>query len=148
MKFVTIDKAFLTNNIHSFLNLIKNWKYSNWQEENFFYDLPSKWNFSFAIYEQNTLLGFCFASGKISNTYYIHLLFISDALRGKDIGSKMIGYAREIALKNKINKIELRCPESNVKAIDFYKKNKFEIISKLTDETSGSESDYYLQLKI
>lgn len=144
MKFNLINKLDLKHAISQYLLLIHNWSYCKWTEENFLYDLPKKWDFSFSLSEDDTIKAFCFASNKIPDVYYIHLLFVSNQLRGKSIGKKMIAQAKEIANKNNINKIELRCPESNKKALAFYSKNGFDIKEKIKDETSGNEADYYL----
>jgi ribosomal protein S18 acetylase RimI-like enzyme len=142
-----ISKEFLAQNCSQFIALIAGWKYATWKKENFLYELPEKWEFSFAVYENETLSGFCFASGKIPGVYYIHLLFVSEHLRGQRAGAKMLSYAQQIALKHDIHSIELRCPGSNTKAVDFYLNNHFKIISKLKDQISGDEADFYLQLK-
>lgn len=122
------------------------WKYCSWTKDNFLYELPKKWQFSFAAYEGTRLTGFCFASNKITGVYYIHLLFIASSERGKSFGGKMIEHAKKIALDNNIHSIELRCPETNQTALAFYKKQGFIVKEILQDEISGSEKDYYLQL--
>ena len=57
-------------------------------------------------------------------------------------------YAQEIASKHNINIIELRCPESNEQALNFYLKNGFKVKQKIKDDTSGNEMDYYLELNV
>ncbi len=147
LSFKIITKENLEIQIENYKQLILNWEYCNWNSENFLYELPNKWRFSFSIHNENDkLIGFCFASNKIQDVYYIHLLFVSNHLRGAGIGGEIIKNAIKIAKENKINKIELRCPESNVNALKFYQKNNFKIISVLNDETSGNEKDNYLQL--
>jgi ribosomal protein S18 acetylase RimI-like enzyme len=144
MKFEIIKKDELHKNIKNYIHLIEGWKYSNWKEENFMYELPAKWEFSFSVTIDEKLAAFCIASNKIKDAYYIHLLFISKNLRGKSIGKEMINYAKGLAIKNKISKMELRCPESNKDALSFYLKNGFVVTNEIMDETSGNEMDYYL----
>ena len=146
MEFEIINKNYLDNHIETFIQLIQGWQYSSWNEENFMYELPLKWQFSFGVYENEKLLGFCFASNKLNGVYYIHLIFISSEIRGKSIGKKMIEFAKNIAKQNNINKIELRCPESNTDALTFYKKNGFSILEIIKDDISGNEADCYLTL--
>jgi ribosomal protein S18 acetylase RimI-like enzyme len=148
MKFVQLTKEYLSLNVEAFINLVDDWKYCTWKKENFLYELPKKWDLSFAIYEENNLEGFCFASNKIIDVYYIHLIFVSDKSRGKSFGKKMIERAIELAKQNNLPRIELRCPESNTGALDFYKKKGFKTVSLLKDAVSGPEADYYLALEI
>ena len=144
--FKKIEKDFLEANVTQFLKLIKGWKYSVWNEDNFFYELPSKWQFSFGAWSEENLIGFCFASNKIKDSYYIHLIYLSTESRGKSLGKKMIDHAIKIAKENHIHKIELRCPETNIGSLEFYKKQGFKVAEVLKDETSGDEADYYLRL--
>jgi ribosomal protein S18 acetylase RimI-like enzyme len=146
MKFIPLDKAFIEKNAGEFVNLIQGWKFSSWTKDNFLYELPRKWEFSFAAYENDKLNGFCIASNKISDTYYIHLIFISVVARGKALGTQMIEHAKGIAKKAGVNKIELRCPETNAEAILFYEKAGFKLIEKLKDEISGDVADHYYRL--
>jgi len=144
MNFYQITKEELQKNSDNYLRLINDWKYCDWNEENFIYELPFKWEFSFSLNSNNEIVGFCIASNKIPEVYYIHLLFISPSVRGNSLGLKLLLYAQEIGIKHNINIIELRCPESNEKALTFYLKNGFKVKEKIKDETSGEEADYYL----
>jgi len=148
MIFNLITKENLKTDICCYINLIRNWRYCNWNEENFLYELPLKWDFSFSLLSNNELVGFCIASNKIPKVYYIHLLYISPNFRGNSLGLKLLLYAQEIASKHNINIIELRCPESNEQALTFYLKNGFKVKQKIKDDTSGNEMDYYLELNV
>jgi ribosomal protein S18 acetylase RimI-like enzyme len=143
-----LNKEFLENNVNEFLELVSSWKYCSWKKENFMYELPQKWNFSFAVYDNNKPQGFCIASNKISDAYYIHLFFVSEESRGKDIGTAMIDQAKEMSRSNGLKRIELRCPETNAGALSFYQKKNFKILNRVKDETSGPEADYYLALTL
>lgn len=148
MQIKAVTRQFLEKNILDFTAVIANWKYCSWNVDNFMYELPKKWEFSFAFYADTELAGFCFASNKIETVYYIHLLFISDNFRGKSLGAEMITHCKKIAMGNGIRKIELRCPESNTGALAFYTRTGFSVVQKIKDETSGHESDFYLKLDI
>jgi glucosamine-phosphate N-acetyltransferase len=58
-------------------------------------------------------------NGKVA---HIEDLIISPSYRGKGIGSKLLNYAKEIAINENCYKIILNCDE-NIE--DFYKKNDF-----------------------
>ncbi len=144
MTFKLLTKKQLKDNIQDYLNLVKGWKYTAWQEENFMHDLPKKWDYSFSVHDENKLTGFCVASNKIEGAYYIHLIFISTDARGKSLGKQMLEHAKTIAKKHGVHRIELRCPESNLGALGFYQQTGFKTIKKIQDEVSGPEADYYL----
>jgi ribosomal protein S18 acetylase RimI-like enzyme len=148
MTFRKLDKEYLDDHADEFLSLIKGWKFSEWGKENFLYELPKKWDFSFAVFDGDNLAGFCIASNKIMDAYYIHLIFIAPSQRGKNLGKKMIEHATDISKKAGISKIELRCPETNVEAVDFYTRVGFKEIAKLKDDVSGDVADHYFQLKL
>ncbi len=141
-----LTRDFLFSNLNVFLDLIRGWKYCNWTENNFLYELPLKWELSFALYEGDSLRGFCIASNKIADAYYIHLLFISDKARGHSLGKKCLDYAMELSKKHGYKRIELRCPLSNVRALEFYIKNGFRLRECIMDDVSGQEPDNYLEL--
>ena len=148
MNFRKLDKEFLTFHVQEFIDLITGWEFSDWNKDNFLYELPDKWRFSFAVYEQDKLRAFCIASGKIKTSYYIHLVYISPEARGKKLGKKMIEYAKLIAAENGKKKIELRCPVTNVSAAEFYKQMGFAETAVLKDEISGDVADHYFELDI
>lgn len=147
MTFKGLTKKELKDNIKDYLELIKGWKYTEWREENFLHELPKKWDYSFSVFDEGKLAGFCIASGKIEDAYYIHLIFISAEARRKSLGKQMLEHAKEISKKHKIGRIELRCPESNIVALGFYQQAGFKTIEKIQDEISGPEADYYLVIK-
>lgn len=144
MNFKVLDKSYLIEHMHTFLDLINGWKYSSWKETNFLYEVPRKWELSFVALEQEKIVGFCVASNKISSAYYIHLIFLTETIRGKNIGTKMIKHASDIALSKGLKRIELRCPESNKGGLQFYNKAGFTVKQVLKDQISGEEADYYL----
>jgi len=146
MRFRILEKPLLESEIHRFMQLVEDWKYCQWGEDNFLCDLPAKWELSFAAYERDELAGFCFASNK-EGVYYIHLFYLAPGCRGKSLGKQMIQNAVAIANSYRLGVIELRCPASNVIGLEFYKKNGFAVERVLHDHVGGGEPDYYLQLK-
>ena len=87
------------------------------------------------------------ASNKIPDVYYMHLTLLSADIRGGGIGTQVWNHAKEIALQYGIHKIEYRCPASNTKAIEFYKRLGYVQTDSFKDELSGGETDLYFQLK-
>jgi ribosomal protein S18 acetylase RimI-like enzyme len=148
MIFQSLHRDFLKAHIGDFISLIEGWKFSDWKEDNFLYELPRKWEFSFAAYDADTLIGFCIASNKIKDVFYIHLIYVDEKARGMNLGRKMLQHAKSIALQNNISKIELRCPETNADAAGFYRHTGFIETALLKDDVSGDVADHYFQLQL
>ena len=142
VQFEKINKEFLKNNVSIFLDMIKNWKYGDWKEDNFLCDLPLKWDYSFVCKSDDDIIGFCFNSGKIAKCLYIHLLFINEANRSRNIGKLLIDNLKIHALENELEKIALCCPKDNISGLNFYLKNKFEVIPK------DSIEEFYLEYEV
>jgi GNAT superfamily N-acetyltransferase len=88
--FRSLNKEYVLGNINLFILLIKNWEYGDWKEKNFLIDLQNKWNYSLGIFDNKSLIGFCFASEKITNLYYIHLLYLNNEYRSKGIATSLL----------------------------------------------------------
>lgn len=120
----------------------------DWKQKNFMYDLPLKWQCSFAIYDNDTVAGFCVSSKKADDNYYIHLLFVDDLQRGKGIGSKMIKEALRRAAYLELPAVALRCPSYNEAAKSFYLREGFYEEGFVCDDTSGPCGDYFMRLAV
>jgi N,N'-diacetyllegionaminate synthase len=145
MKFIQLSRSFIETNSNELLALLSGWSYLNWTKENLLYELPNKWELSYAFYINDELAGFFIGSTKIEGTFYMHLLYVGDTHRRKLIGNYLFNQIKRLAKKHQLHKIEFRCPESNISALKFYQREGCEIITKLKDEVSGSEADYYLR---
>lgn len=143
MKFIQINREFMVQHAQEFLDILSGWKYVQWTKDNLLFELPKKWELSFAVYSDDKLIGFCIGSNKIKSSYYLHLFFVSEHARGRQLGAKMFDHIQNIARKNNLTKIEFRCPESNTSGLDFYAKMNCKITSKIQDEISGNEADCY-----
>ena len=63
-----------------------------------------------------------------SNRLLITELFVSEELRGRGIGGKLIGLAKELTVKNGYRTLILETQSSNVNAVDFYLHEGFTLI--------------------
>ena len=144
MEIRQITRCELNAGVTSYLRLVEKWRYCKWGTGNFLYDLPSKWNLSFAVIKAEKLAGFCFASDK-KGVYYIHLFYLDPDYQGQGYGTAMVRYAMDLARYHALKAIELRCPMSNNEALRFYQKNGFKTINLLRDCVSEDEADYYLR---
>lgn len=137
-----LTKEYVKQNVNVFIQLIKGWEYADWKEENFLYDLDKKWDYSIGCFIDEQLVGFCFSSAKIEGAYYIHYLYVSGQYRQKNIGKEMMDYVKKYSYTQRLDKVVLRCPVANERALDFYLKNKFQILEK--EITSDSSEPHYL----
>ena len=76
---------------------------------------------------------------------HIEWLWVSEELRGKGTGSRLINQIEEYALKNDIHRFLLET--GSFQALDFYIKNGFEIFGEIKDMPPGHIS-YYLKKEI
>ena len=99
-------------------------------EEDFELILNDTSTILFAIIEEEKMIGFmniqCFYSvwshGKV---FFLDDFFIEENFRGKGYGEKALKSLQEYAKKGGIKRIQLMAENTNPKAIEFYKKHKF-----------------------
>ncbi|AWP28102.1 GCN5-related N-acetyltransferase [Paenibacillus vortex V453] len=101
----------------------------------FFKSIMTKPNFQFyVIEEQEQKLGYIWIEireyqenpfRKSYKAVYIHQLTIIKAYRNKGLGKKLLNKVYEIAVQNKINKIEVDYWAKNEVARNFYNKNEY-----------------------
>lgn len=145
MKFIQLTRNFAEKKSDELLNLLNEWTYLNWNIENILYNLPNKWDLSYVLYINDKIAGLYIGSEKIQGKFYLHLLYVSEKFRGQNIGVYLFNHIKSIAKKRTLIQIELRCPESNVKALKFYEREGCTVMDKIKDDVSGSEADYYLK---
>ena len=99
-------------------------------EEDFELILNDTSTILFAIIEEEKMLGFmniqCFYSiwshGKV---FFLDDFFIEESFRGKGYGKKALKDLQKYAKKSEIKRIQLMAENTNPRAIEFYKKHKF-----------------------
>lgn len=99
-------------------------------EEDFELILNDTSTILFTIIEKEKMIGFmniqCFYSiwshGKV---FFLDDFFIEESFRGRGYGEKALKSLQEYAKKGGIKRIQLMAENTNPKAIEFYKKHKF-----------------------
>ena len=99
-------------------------------EEDFELILNDTSTILFAIIEKEKMIGFmniqCFYSiwshGKV---FFLDDFFIEESFRGRGYGEKALKSLQEYAKKGGIKRIQLMAENTNPKAIEFYRKHKF-----------------------
>ncbi len=145
MEVLNLDYKCMLKHATQLVEMIADWPVLDWKEENFLINLPDKWISSFAMCDEEQIVGFCIASEKVVGVFYVHLFFVSLAMRGKNIGWKMMEEVIRRSRQRDMKKIMLRCPVTLNKAIGFYERNGFEVKRKVYDEISGPVADYIME---
>lgn len=125
VKIIPITKDLIQQNISCFIDIISDGIHEYWQEDEFLYDLPDKWESSLLLSYKNKIIGFIISSRKI-NTFHIHKFFIHKKYRSFGFGNILLQKFEE-RLKEKFNShsITLKVYIENTKAIKFYRKHNF-----------------------
>lgn len=105
---------------------VKNWDNSLSVYENYL-KLIVEGN-SFGAYEENDLVGFLITDKRSwNNSLWIEMIQVKEDHRNKGTGTLLLNAAEELAKQNKIRLIELETQNTNVPAINFYRKCEYEI---------------------
>lgn len=104
---------------------------SHWRENEFFFQLPQKWRYSFFV-RSDEPIAYCVMSRKWADRNHIHQFMVRQDWRGKGIGAVMIAEAKR---RSSDLLLSLKVGINNSGAIRFYERSGL-IIEK-------QEGDYY-----
>jgi len=99
-----------------------------WSMTNIQNHLKKNNNFSLGCIYKNKIYGILLGEKIINNSHFdleIHIIFVSQNDRRKNIGSKILNFVEKNKNLNNITKIYLEVSEDNINAIKFYEKNNF-----------------------
>lgn len=105
----------------------------HWEEDNYLVDLPKKYDFSIMMIKDNQLLGFIICSKK-NESIHINRFIINTNNLGQGFGTILLNEFIN-RVKESFLFVSLKVLKDS-KAVDFYKKNAFNIIKE--------EENYYL----
>lgn len=145
---IKFDRATMKHVVPQLLAFIKDWPLIEWNEDNFFKELPEKWACSFGLSVDNKICGFCIASENVVDMFYIHLLFVAPDFRSGGFGKRLVKEAQRLSEIRGLKGIMLRCPITNDRAIDFYKTNGFHVVRQVQDDVSGEIPDVVMEFSI
>ena len=135
-----------SKNINSCKNLIKknhqdfkDFESIGWTLEQIYNHLEKKTNRSYGLVENDNLIGF--VVGNLINfdnfsEYEIYIIFIATQYRKLGYGTDLVTIIADFPYNPPLRKITLEVSEKNEKAVNFYKKNKFNLI--------GVRKNYYV----
>lgn len=135
-----------SKNINSCKNLIKknnqdfkDFENIGWSLEQINNHLERKDNRSYGLFKNDNLIGF--VVGNLINfdnfyEYEIYIIYIDTQYRKLGYGTELISIIADFPYNFPLRKITLEVSEKNKKAVNFYKKNKFNLI--------GVRKNYYV----
>ena len=91
----------------------------SWGPDQWFKELPQKWEFSRLLLCGREPIGFVVASLK-DKAIHIHRLVVSDAYRGRGCGAKLLREVAELAQARSLRSLTLKVSKENSTAIAFY----------------------------
>tara|TARA_Y100000590_G_scaffold465715_1_gene638816 strand:+ start:392 stop:883 length:492 start_codon:yes stop_codon:yes gene_type:complete len=135
-----------SKNINSFRKFIKknyqdfkDFESIGWSVEQIYKHLEKKTNSSYGLIENDNLIGFVIGNLiKFDNfsEYEIYIIYIDTQYRKLGYGTDLISIIADFPYNLSLRKITLEVSEKNIKAVNFYKKNKFNLI--------GVRKNYYV----
>jgi len=143
-----LNRDIVEKNMEIFIDIQKDFKYSNWTKQNFLLELENKWDFSIYSKLNEKIVGYIISSKKNYNVYYIHLFLVDVAYRNHNIGKRMLEKSIYIAKKHNMSNIILRVSKENIIATNFYRKNRFYTTDEITDDLSGPIPDLIMKFDI
>jgi ribosomal protein S18 acetylase RimI-like enzyme len=83
---------------------------------------------SFGAYDENKLIGFVISEKRNwNNSLWIEMIHIAKDYKGKGIGSELLKSLENHAVSEKFRIIDIETQNTNVPAINFYRKNGYEL---------------------
>ena len=122
-----MNQKLVNKEMSTILDLFSNFDELRWTEDQILINLPSKWEVSIGVFDNNQLVAFSFNSVK-TDILYIHALFISEEYRSTGLSHKMMTEMNSIMKSLNLNKIGLKVGFRNTQALRFYLSEGFEII--------------------
>ena len=129
LKIILIKKETISSFITALTQLSSQIKDDYWTLDNYEMDLPEKWNLSYMVVEESTLIGFVFASVK-NKAIHINRLVVDGTNQGRGLGKKLLDLITSKCLEHSLNQITLKVQVENISAINWYFRNGFCIAGK------------------
>ena len=135
------------NDIKTILDIQKLSYNDGWKEKDYIYELKEN---NFALYLiiklKEQIIGFI-GTHLIFEQAQITQFTINKQYQNKTYGSILINYLHEYIKDNGIEVISLEVRVSNIKAINFYKKHKYNIVATRRNYYPDNNEDAYLMIR-
>ena len=128
------------NNINECINILKRnnddfnfFKNIGWSDRQFKYQLNGQHNHSLGLWYNDTLIAFIVGnimSVKKKLEYEIFIIYVDNKYRNNRYATLLIKAIANYPYSLKLNRIALEVSESNIAAINLYKKCNFDLIGK------------------
>ncbi len=144
MKLIKLSKELLENKIEKFLEIEHHYssnKNELWKKENFLFDLPKKWNYSFVAFDEEILAGYLISSLKINsdkNNYcYLHRNLIVPQNRNSSLLMRLTLKSLHAVKEDGLDLVKWKCGKHNFQVYNFHKKFADKLIK--IEEINGLE---------
>jgi len=129
MKIVHLDKATVLENIDSLMKIDRVIidEEGNWTLNNFLKHLNQKWDYSFAYFIENQIVGFIVCSIRAGNPH-IHRFAVLPEYQGKGIGRSLLNHICNLSSNNHLKYVTLQVKKLNFDAQRYYEHHGFERI--------------------
>jgi ribosomal protein S18 acetylase RimI-like enzyme len=134
-----LNKEYLQTNISAFIDILKDEPYEYWNEDNFLFYLPEKFELSYTLELDGVIAAYIISSLKDGKIAYIHKFMTKKDYRSLGLGKLILSVYEMNCFRNGLAQIQLSVVKLNYKAINFYKKNGFSIISERHDINNNIE---------
>ena len=125
IRVVKITKNYMIKNINKFLAIESNWidiGEEPWRKENFLFELPLKWELSFAAEKDGLIIGYLIGSEYNKGLSRVNKIVVDLQYHRCGIGKQLINQYFAVCLKKNIKKSELKALVENDPANRFYSK--------------------------
>ena len=148
---VKVTREYMIKNMNKFLAIEKNWVdlgEESWIEENFLFELPLKWELSFAAEKDDLIIGYLIGSKYTTELSRINKLVVDSQHHRCGIGKQLINQYFATCLKKGIEKSELKALIENIPANNFYAKNGYRHVDSIVGADGKKRFVYEKKLKL
>jgi ribosomal protein S18 acetylase RimI-like enzyme len=113
----------MTSNLSKLLEMESNWTDIGelpWNENNFLLDLPFKWELSFAVEDEDEILGYLIGSKIEKNTARVNKIVVGREYRKNHIGSSLMKTFEAACLEIGLYNLDFKAIVDNDAANNFY----------------------------
>lgn len=118
-----ITRKYMRRNLDSFYLLENNWTdigEQSWDKDNFFMNLPGKWDLSFAAEDNDSVVGYITGSRVNKKRAAVNKILVDQGKRSKGLGRQLIRRFEEECRKRGVFEVELKALVENEPANRFY----------------------------
>jgi len=145
-----ISKDYMNKNLTEFRSIEFNWTDIGerpWDESSFLLDLAGKWDLSFAIKHNKSMVGYIIGSQESDKRAKVNKIVVDKSYRCKGLGRKLIQRFEKSCLATGLYEVELKAMIENVPANRFYSGLGYELSGCIDGYDKKTRNVYVKRLK-